>query len=219
MPTAPRRASVLCGLRGLCLDRRDRLSPSRTRHQFDSGTSASPVRPEYCCAANDSERRVARVSREIASKAPEIAAGRQRSRDLRKSPTNRDRSDFPRRLACGAPRNLRGERRSRIPAAFLRWGQRRTGAQRDSAASALIDVIGCHPSRTRHLSSERCRELVPQTRPRSPSAAGASGIVRCFRASRRRVPGSTRARTGIDDPDRDSRLSRSPARAMRERPD
>jgi hypothetical protein len=41
---------------------------------------------ETAAQANDSERRVANVSREIDSQAPEIAAGRQKSRDLRASP-------------------------------------------------------------------------------------------------------------------------------------
>jgi hypothetical protein len=80
---------------------------------IDFVTSLARTRPETTAQANDSERRVARVSREIASKAPEIPAGRQRSRDLRLSPTGRDRTgapsaapalgwrcDFPRRLAC-----------------------------------------------------------------------------------------------------------------------
>src|SRR5438093_13761011 len=48
-------------------------------------TSATRLGPETTAQANDSEWRVAGVSREIASRAPEIAAGRQRSRDLRGS--------------------------------------------------------------------------------------------------------------------------------------
>ena len=67
------------------------------RSSFDFVTSASRIRPATAAQANDSERRVARVSREIASKAPEIAAGRQRSRDLRESPTGRARTGAPAR--------------------------------------------------------------------------------------------------------------------------
>jgi len=48
-------------------------------------TSATRLGPETTAQANDSEWRVAGVSREIASRALEIAAGRQRSRDLRGS--------------------------------------------------------------------------------------------------------------------------------------
>jgi hypothetical protein len=72
------------------------LSPQRTqRIRTDFVTSATCIRPETTAQANDSERRVASASREIASKAPEIAAGLQKSRDLRVPPTSRDRSVFP----------------------------------------------------------------------------------------------------------------------------
>jgi hypothetical protein len=50
---------------------------------------------ETTAQANDSERRVANVSREIDSQAPEIAAGRQRSRDLRAPPTSRGEAISP----------------------------------------------------------------------------------------------------------------------------
>jgi hypothetical protein len=55
----------------------------------------SPGRLEIAAQANDSERRVANVSREIDSQAPEIAAGRQRSRDLRSPPTSRGETISP----------------------------------------------------------------------------------------------------------------------------
>jgi hypothetical protein len=77
-------------------------------HEYKTGeydrekvsSSTTPDSTETAARANDSERRVASVSREIAATAPEIAAGRQSSRDLRVPPTSRESSDFPRRLAC-----------------------------------------------------------------------------------------------------------------------
>ena len=54
----------------------NRVVPAFASVSFPSDTA---IRTATAAQANDSERRVAGVSREIASRAPEIAAGRQRS--------------------------------------------------------------------------------------------------------------------------------------------
>ena len=73
---------------------------------MDFVTSLARIRPETTAQANDSERRVASVSREIASKAPGIAAGGRDRETCGCPPTDRDRSDFPRRLACSRRSSL-----------------------------------------------------------------------------------------------------------------